>query len=71
VISNVANLTPYRDQLNELLDDMLCLKERILSGTKKEMTGLSAGNIAVLSNVLQRMDAHQFKKTFLLRAIHW
>jgi pyruvate kinase len=27
--------------------------------------------VSILSDVLQRMEAHQFKKISLLRALHW
>lgn len=56
--TNIASLTPCRDQYSELLDEMLCLKERILSETEKEMAGLAAGNVAVerMSSILNLLN---------------
>lgn len=39
--STLANLPSYSDPLRELLDDVLCLKERILSGTDAQMADLT------------------------------
>ena len=36
----LANLPSFHDPLHELLDELLCLKERILSGTEREMCDL-------------------------------
>lgn len=38
--ASLANLSANPDPLHELLDEMLCLKQRILSGTDREMTEL-------------------------------
>jgi len=41
VTSNLVSLPPRHDSSRELLDDMLHLKERILSGSKKEIADLA------------------------------
>jgi len=46
VSSTVVNLPTYQDPLHELLDELLCLKERILSGTEQEMANLQVDETA-------------------------
>jgi len=42
IISNLASLAPERDPLLDLLEELLALKQRILTGTGKQLAEVSA-----------------------------